>query len=194
MSWLAETVSMMKSKLPACFFISSELRETTTSSAPSRSASSFLLGDVVKTATCAPNAQPNFTAMWPSPPSPTTPTFFPLRMRQWRIGEYVVIPAQRSGAAPAMSRFEGNRKTKCSSTTMPSEYPPYVTPPRCLSGELKVSVMFGQNCSRSRLQFAQVPSESTIQPTATTSPGLYLVTAEPTSVTRPTISWPGTIG
>ena len=23
-----------------------------------------------------------------------------------------------------------------------------MTPPRCLSGELKVSVMFGQNCSR----------------------------------------------
>ena len=41
---------MMKSKLPACFFISSAFRETTTSSAPSRSASSFLLGDVVKTA------------------------------------------------------------------------------------------------------------------------------------------------
>src|SRR5204863_6224647 len=45
-----------------------------------------------------------------------------------------------------------------------------------------------------RLQFGQVRSESTMQPTATRSPGLYLVTAEPTFVTRPTISWPGTIG
>src|SRR3954471_15451824 len=54
--------------------------------------------------------------------------------------------------------------------------------------------MFGQNCSRSRLQFGQVRSESTMQPTAARSPGLYLVTAEPTLVTRPTISWPGTIG
>jgi hypothetical protein len=40
----------------------------------------------------------------------------------------------------------------------------------------------------------QVPSESTMQPTADRSPGLYLVTAEPTLVTRPTISWSGTMG
>ncbi len=38
--------------------------------------------------------------MWPSPPRPTTPTFLPLVTPQWRIGEYVVIPAHRSGAAP----------------------------------------------------------------------------------------------
>src|ERR671929_192699 len=37
----------MKSKLPACFFIWSALRGMTTSSAPRRSASSFLLGKVV---------------------------------------------------------------------------------------------------------------------------------------------------
>ena len=37
-------------------------------------------------------------------------------------------------------------------------------------------------------------SESTMQPTAARSPGLNLVTAEPTLVTRPTISWPGTQG
>src|SRR5437016_8653492 len=54
--------------------------------------------------------------------------------------------------------------------------------------------MFGQNCSRPALHCAQVPSESTMQPTAARSPGLYLVTAEPTLVTRPTISWPGSIG
>ena len=75
----AATQSRMKSKLPACFFISSALRETTTSSAPRRSASSFLLGEVVKTTVCAPNAWANFTPMWPSPPRPTTPTFLPLR-------------------------------------------------------------------------------------------------------------------
>ena len=57
----------MKSKLPACFFISSAFFETTTSSAPSRSASSVLLGEVVKTTVCAPNAWANFTPMWPEP-------------------------------------------------------------------------------------------------------------------------------
>ena len=33
-----------------------------------------------------------------------------------------------------------------------------------------------------------------MQPTAARSPGLNFVTAEPTLVTRPTISWPGTQG
>ena len=111
----------MKSKLPACFCISLALRETTTSSAPRRSASSFLFGEVVKTTTCAPNAWANFTPMWPSPPRPTTPTFLPLVTPQWRSGEYVVIPAQSSGAAPARSRLAGTRRTKRSSTTMLSE-------------------------------------------------------------------------
>src|SRR6202034_3738869 len=67
-------------------------------------------------------------------------------------------------------------------------------PPRSLSGKLKVSVKFGQNCSMPALHSGQVPSESTMQPTAARSPGLNLLTAEPTLVTRPTISWPGTIG
>jgi len=43
-------------------------------------------------------------------------------------------------------------------------------------------------------QSGQLPSESTKQPTAARSPGLNLVTAEPTLVTRPTISWPGMHG
>src|SRR5580693_8520249 len=54
--------------------------------------------------------------------------------------------------------------------------------------------MLGQNCSRPALHSEHVPSESTRQPTAARSPGLNLVTAEPTLVTRPTISWPGTQG
>ena len=33
-----------------------------------------------------------------------------------------------------------------------------------------------------------------MQPTPTRSPTAYFVTAEPTSVTVPAISWPGTIG
>ena len=43
-------------------------------------------------------------------------------------------------------------------------------------------------CMRPVLQFGQLRSESTMQPTATRSPGLYFVTDEPTLVTRPTIS------
>ena len=37
-----------------------------------------LFADVVKTTTCAPKAFASFTPMWPSPPRPTTPTFWPL--------------------------------------------------------------------------------------------------------------------
>ena len=35
---------------------------------------------------------------------------------------------------------------------------------------------------------------STMTPTAARSPSLKRVTAEPTAVTRPMISWPGTMG
>ena len=38
----------------------------------------FLLGEVVKTTTWAPNARANFTPIRPSPPRPITPTFRPL--------------------------------------------------------------------------------------------------------------------
>ena len=41
---------------------------------------------------------------------------------------------------------------------------------------------------KARFAFGQVRSESTRQPTAARSPGLNLLTAEPTLVTRPTIS------
>jgi len=35
-------------------------------------------GDVLSIVTSAPNEAPNFTAMWPRPPSPTTPSLWPL--------------------------------------------------------------------------------------------------------------------
>jgi hypothetical protein len=50
-----------------------------------------------------------------------TPAFLPLVTPQWRMGEYVVIPAQRRGAAPARSRLDGTCRTKRSSTTTLSE-------------------------------------------------------------------------
>jgi hypothetical protein len=40
---------------------------------------------------------------------------------QWRNGEYVVIPAQSSGATPARLRLDGTRSTNLWSTTMLSE-------------------------------------------------------------------------
>src|ERR671921_852214 len=58
MSCSAATASRMKSKLPACFLISSALRDSTTSWAPSRRASSRLPADVVKTTTWAAKDEP----------------------------------------------------------------------------------------------------------------------------------------
>jgi hypothetical protein len=95
--------------------------EITTSSAPRRSASSTLFGEVVKTTVCAPSAFANLTPMWPRPPRPTMPTFLPVVTPQWWSGEYVVMPAQSSGAAASRSRFFGMERTKRSSTTMESE-------------------------------------------------------------------------
>src|SRR3569833_3701215 len=77
---------------------------------------------------------------------------------------------------------------------MLSEYPPYVTLPVCSSGKLYVNTGFAQNCSSPALHSGHVRSESTMQPTAARSPGLNFFTADPTYVTRPTISWPGTHG
>lgn len=85
-----------------------------------------LAGRGVNTSTCAPKARASFVPMWPSPPNPTIPTLLPAPTPARRSGEYVVIPAHSSEAAPAGSSFDGTRSTKRSSTTMLSEYPPNV--------------------------------------------------------------------
>lgn len=97
-SCLAEAVSMMRSRVSACAAKFPGLVLSTKSWAPSFLASRFLPGDVLNTVTRAPIARVSFTAMWPSPPSPTTPTrcLFPILYRL--SGEYVVIPAQRRDA------------------------------------------------------------------------------------------------
>src|SRR6266545_3955578 len=51
-----------------------------------------------------------------------------------------------------------------------------------------------QYCSRPALQLAHTRQESTKQPTPASSPTLNRFTWDPTRVTRPTISWPGTMG
>src|SRR6202021_3899718 len=61
--------------------------------------------------------------------------------------------------------------------------------------ELYVKVAPGlQYFSSPALQLLHSPQEFTMQPTPTWSPTLCLVTSEPTAVTTPAISWPGTIG
>src|SRR6266571_4174469 len=105
------------------------------------------------------------------------------------------MPAHRSGAVEARSSPAGTRSTNASSTTIFVEYPPNVGPPRYLSSLLYVKVGNDrQYCSNPARQFSQVRHESTMHPTALRSPGLNLVTLDPTRVTRPTISWPGTHG
>jgi len=64
-----------------------------------------------------------------------------------------------------------------------------VTPPKCLSGSCSEGHA-GQNCSSPALHAGHVPSSLPDSQRAR-SPGLNLETAEPTFVTRPTISWRG---
>jgi hypothetical protein len=51
-----------------------------------------------------------------------------------------------------------------------------------------------QNCSKPRCTEGSVRHESTRQPTPARSPSLNFFASLPTGVTRPTISWPGTMG
>ena len=51
-----------------------------------------------------------------------------------------------------------------------------------------------QYCSSPAWQAAQVRQLSTMQPTPTRSPTLKRLTSDPTAVTTPAISCPGTIG
>ncbi|MNN68459.1 hypothetical protein D3C81_1841710 [compost metagenome] len=95
------TVLRIRSKLLRCAAISSALRDTTTSSAPSALAASRLDSEVVKATTWAPSAWASLMPMWPRPPMPTTPTFLPGPAPQWRSGDQVVMPAHSSGATAA---------------------------------------------------------------------------------------------
>ncbi|KAG1389291.1 hypothetical protein G6F58_013315 [Rhizopus delemar] len=96
-------------------------RETSTSSAPRRLASAPFSGVVVIITTCAPSALANFTPMWPRPPRPITPTFWPGPTFQWRSGDQVGMPAHSSGAAAFRSRVSDTFTTKRCSTTTWSE-------------------------------------------------------------------------
>src|SRR5690606_32391216 len=126
---------------------------------------------------------------------PTIPTFFAGPTFQCLNGENVVIPAHSNGAVAAKSKFSGIRKTKSSSTTTRSEYPPNVCWFRCLSCPLYVWILpFSQYCSNPSLQLSHSRQLSTIQPTPAKSPTLNFVTPSPTLVIRPTISCPCTFG
>eukprot|EP01139_Manchomonas_bermudensis_P005045 Amastigsp_a174578_1363.p2 type:complete len:167 gc:universal Amastigsp_a174578_1363:187-687(+) len=98
----AATEFRMKSKdLLGTAAISSALVDTTTSLAPRRSPSARFDADDVNSTTSAPIATASLTAMWPRPPRPTMPTRMPGPTFQWRSGEYIVMPAQSSGATAA---------------------------------------------------------------------------------------------
>ena len=118
MSCGVPTVSMIRSSELRSGFMAARSVEMATSWAPSRRASSALAAEVVRTTTWAPMARAIFTAMCPRPPMPTTATRLPGPAFQWRSGEYVVMPAQSSGAVAAGSRPRGMRSTNRSSTTM----------------------------------------------------------------------------
>ncbi|MNS74877.1 hypothetical protein D3C72_1083640 [compost metagenome] len=77
----------MNENRSAFFWNASGSLVTTKSSAPSRNASSRLLGEWLSTVTFAPMALASFTPMWPRPPRPTTATLSPAFTPKWRSGE-----------------------------------------------------------------------------------------------------------
>jgi hypothetical protein len=83
----SEMVSMMRSKAPASLskVPSSVVRAKWC--APNFLASASLEREVLSMVTSAPMETASFTAMWPSPPRPTTPTRSPLLQFQRRRGE-----------------------------------------------------------------------------------------------------------
>uniref|UniRef100_A0A8R7TCV7 Uncharacterized protein n=1 Tax=Triticum urartu TaxID=4572 RepID=A0A8R7TCV7_TRIUA len=98
----------------ACICLSSVLR-TKSSALRLSLASRSLAGDVLMTVTLSPNALPNLTATWPSPPSPTTPSRrpgSPSSIPCCFMGLYTVIPAHSSGAAASSGRASGMRTRK----------------------------------------------------------------------------------
>ena len=105
--------------------------------------------------------------MWPSHRRPITRTFFPLPTPQWRIGEYVVIPAHRSGAAPATFRFAGTTQYKVfvDNDAVGVTTVGHTTDVFVRRIESKCSCL-GKIARGHVLQFGQVRSESTMQPTA----------------------------
>ena len=94
---------IMKSK---CIFsaFSASLSFSITPLTPRRCASSSFSFVVVNTVTSAPSAFAIFAARWPRPPVPITPTTLPAFTPQCFIGEYVVTPAHRMGAATSRRR------------------------------------------------------------------------------------------
>ncbi len=78
---------MMRSKWPASFLNVASSEVSAKPCAPSRRASSSLRREVLSIVTSAPIEAASFTAMWPRPPRPTTPTRSPALQFHWRSGE-----------------------------------------------------------------------------------------------------------
>ena len=102
-------------------FIAAGSFDTSTWCAPSARASADFESDVVTRVTSQPSATPSFTAMCPSPPRPTTPRRVPGPVFQRFNGEYVVMPAQSSGATRARSARSDTFNTNSSRTTTDCE-------------------------------------------------------------------------
>src|SRR3989339_1682649 len=112
---------MMKSKQLDREASSSLSELDTKRPAPNRRASASLDDEELTTVTSAPIDAASCTAMCPNPPNPRTPTRVPLPTPQRRRGEYVVIPAQSSGAARARGKSGEILSTYGSSTTIREE-------------------------------------------------------------------------
>ena len=176
-----------KIEASACFSISSAFRETTISSAPRRSASSVLSGEVVNTTTWAPSAWANFTPMCPRPPKTDDAdllAFADAPMVHGRIGRDSGTK-QRCGPQGQIRRNAQNESLIDNDALGIAAVG---DASKMFIGEVVGQRQVWAELFQARPASGHVPSESTMQPTAARSPVLNFDTAEPTLVTRPTIS------
>ena len=133
--------------------------------------------------------------MWPSPPRPTMPTRWPGPTSQCRSGEYVVMPAQSSGA--------DRRGRACPTPAARTARPPRSgsSTRRRSSARCGFGAVVGQGEGVLAVLLQTLAAVGAVAAgihhaadAGQVAGGLNPFTSSPTSVTRPTISCPGTIG
>ena len=147
------------------------------------------------TVTSAPSPPASLTAMWPSPPRPMTPTLDSGPTFQVLRGEYVVMPAQSRGAVAG--EIEPFRHAE--HELLARDEVLRIAAVGRLAGEAILAVVGLRVALAAELLLALaalVAGLAAVDHAADRDRVADLVTLDlrPTAVTRPTISWPGTIG
>ena len=171
---------MIRSNLPASFFSASASPVATTWCAPNARAASSFEALVVNAVTSQPQARQNFSAMWPRPPIPTTPTRAVGEMPSSRSGANTVMPPHSSGPHSAASRPSGSGTTQTQCARTFSAKAPW--------RPARVGCSSRHRCWLPARQGSQCRQLCAFQPRPTRWPITTPLAFAPSAVTRPTAS------